>query len=420
MIQNQPTTTGQSVFRFLRFQNWRIVPKLLIAFLFVALVPTAITAASMTQGARDALLNQGAVTLVSRSINTSVTLDQYLASKVEDLVAISQMNDVINFVLTPNNPQYLTNAQNALQPMTLKADYESMTILGADATVLTSSKLAELGSRALEGDGFRQALQGQVYISDPMISPFTNQPVIYFSAPIRRGNIAGVLRSSVRLEGIWSIVERDKDSAGPGTFGILLDENGLRLATSQSAGKREEVLNKSLFTSVAPLAPEKEQTLVRARNLGQPFRPIRVVPLPEVANALGKPELKTFETNADNSDQRHYAAIAKMSTKSWYYVLMTPLTTFTSTADSFRWFWLIISIVIAVLTAIGALMIARGLATPIVQLTQAADRISLGELDTPININRADEIGELAEAIRRMQASLHLALERLHAHRTSS
>jgi HAMP domain-containing protein len=41
-------------------------------------------------------------------------------------------------------------------------------------------------------------------------------------------------------------------------------------------------------------------------------------------------------------------------------------------------------------------------------------------LDAPIEINRKDEIGELAEAVSRMQASLQAAIERLRARRTGT
>jgi HAMP domain-containing protein len=52
-------------------------------------------------------------------------------------------------------------------------------------------------------------------------------------------------------------------------------------------------------------------------------------------------------------------------------------------------------------------------------LSEVADRISLGELNAEIPINRRDEIGDLAEALRRMQVSLQTAIERLRAKRTT-
>jgi HAMP domain-containing protein len=42
-----------------------------------------------------------------------------------------------------------------------------------------------------------------------------------------------------------------------------------------------------------------------------------------------------------------------------------------------------------------------------------AERMSLGDLNMQINIPSKDEIGLLAQAIKRMQTSLRLAMERL-------
>lgn len=50
-------------------------------------------------------------------------------------------------------------------------------------------------------------------------------------------------------------------------------------------------------------------------------------------------------------------------------------------------------------------------------LTNVADRISVGDLDTEIQIKSKDEIGRLAEAISRMQDSLRLSIERLRRRR---
>lgn len=66
------------------------------------------------------------------------------------------------------------------------------------------------------------------------------------------------------------------------------------------------------------------------------------------------------------------------------------------------------------------LFIARTITRPIMQLSQVADRISLGELDAKIDIRSKDEIGELAEAVGRMQASLQAAIERLRARRAAA
>jgi HAMP domain-containing protein len=432
MSETLPSTNDRSFFRFLRFRNWRLAPKLIVAFLLVALVPTGMTAVGMTQSARDALLSQGAVSLVSSSHNTSVALDQYLNAKVEDLVVLSKLSTFQNYsglssisLMDPADRTLFSSARNELQTLAAKADYESIAIINMQGTILLSSLPGEVSANVSGNRYFQEAARGQTYISDPAFSATSNAPAIYFSTPIRgvaggpaSEKIIAVARSCIRLDGIWALVERDNDGAGQGTFGILLDENGLRISTGQSSNNRERILEELLYSAVAPLAPQTEQKLIGEGRLRQGAKSIRVVPLPEVANVLGAPGSKTFETTADNSNERHYAAIAKMSSKPWSYVLMTPLSKFTGTADTFRLVWVLFASIVAVFTAIGALIVARGIATPIVHLTRLADRISMGELDAQIDINRGDEIGELADAVSRMQASIQVAMERLHSRRT--
>jgi HAMP domain-containing protein len=50
-------------------------------------------------------------------------------------------------------------------------------------------------------------------------------------------------------------------------------------------------------------------------------------------------------------------------------------------------------------------------------LTETADRISVGELDAEVAVKSKDEIGELADAISRMQESIRLSIERLRRRR---
>lgn len=60
-----------------------------------------------------------------------------------------------------------------------------------------------------------------------------------------------------------------------------------------------------------------------------------------------------------------------------------------------------------------AVFIGRRLTKPIIELTEASNKISLGQLDQVIAIKSDDEIGQLAEALERMRISLKQALERL-------
>jgi predicted Zn finger-like uncharacterized protein len=71
------------------------------------------------------------------------------------------------------------------------------------------------------------------------------------------------------------------------------------------------------------------------------------------------------------------------------------------------------------LLLIGLIVTVYGhrLTGKIKSLTDVADRISVGELEMEVETTSTDEIGELAEAIARMQDSIRLSIERLRRRR---
>ncbi len=73
------------------------------------------------------------------------------------------------------------------------------------------------------------------------------------------------------------------------------------------------------------------------------------------------------------------------------------------------------------LLLIGAIVLIYGqrLAGRIKSLTDVAERISVGELEEEVPIKSKDELGELAEAISRMQDSIRLSIERLRRRRSN-
>ena len=74
-------------------------------------------------------------------------------------------------------------------------------------------------------------------------------------------------------------------------------------------------------------------------------------------------------------------------------------------------------IVLLVLLAALVFRYGRNLTNRITDLSEVVDRISLGELEIEIKSQAKDEIGQLSEAISRMQDSLRLSIERLRRRR---
>lgn len=81
--------------------------------------------------------------------------------------------------------------------------------------------------------------------------------------------------------------------------------------------------------------------------------------------------------------------------------------------DQLMSFAYLLLVIIIVFVSIVAWFSGRALSKPIIMLTDAANRISVGELDMEIRTKRKDEIGDLSEAIARMQDSIRISIERL-------
>ena len=75
-------------------------------------------------------------------------------------------------------------------------------------------------------------------------------------------------------------------------------------------------------------------------------------------------------------------------------------------------FYLVTAVTLVILLMV-IYFYSRSVVRPIRYLSQVADKISMGELDTPIRIKAKGEVGALAASIERMQASVKAAIERL-------
>ncbi|MFP4657937.1 MAG: HAMP domain-containing protein, partial [Desulfonatronovibrionaceae bacterium] len=86
---------------------------------------------------------------------------------------------------------------------------------------------------------------------------------------------------------------------------------------------------------------------------------------------------------------------------------------FATVKKDFIWQYNIGGFATGAIVLLLAILFAIRLVRPITQLTNVAEKISLGDLKTSIDISSSDEIGELADALRRMQSSLLKAVQRL-------
>ena len=78
---------------------------------------------------------------------------------------------------------------------------------------------------------------------------------------------------------------------------------------------------------------------------------------------------------------------------------------------------LLVGLIPVLFAVLAALSLTRGLTDAIRYLLVAADRISHGDFERPVELERDDELGQIGKAIERMRLSLHESMERLRRRR---
>jgi methyl-accepting chemotaxis protein len=394
---------------------------MILILLLVSQVPLIVVAGFTILNARRALLTQAGLSMLGVGTQVARELDNQLLAWREDIVSASQLPEVVAYAMNPTDATART-AVRALRAEATKTHHDSIAVVNRQGKIILSSVDSDVNSDVSFRPYFLEALRGEAYVSDPSVSVITGKPSLFMSAPVRDGNnqVVAVIRSRLDLYGLWDLVEQAAEQSVPGTVAMLLDNHGIRIAHSKSKGNREGVVHTLLYRAVAPLSEETTKQIVAEKRFGQATaQRVNVLPLSEVATAVHSSHATTFDAAADQSHVRHQSSAVPLKNKPWHLVLQAPEPSFTRAAVQMTHMGLAASAGFGLLTILAAYFIARGITTPLLQLADVAERISLGELNAKIRINRKDEIGDLAEALRRMQASLQTAIERLRAKRNA-
>jgi len=97
----------------------------------------------------------------------------------------------------------------------------------------------------------------------------------------------------------------------------------------------------------------------------------------------------------------------------WTIVSVHPMEQIMGPVNEFTLVFMILTAVALLGAIILAIVMARGISSPVLHLAQVADQISRGDFETEIKAKSNDEIGQLAESVRRMRSSLEAAISRL-------
>ena len=391
----------------------RFWQKVLTSLLIVGVVPIALVSVVSIQKTRSDLTDLGVTNIQQRSTSTAAALDAYLQNRLDDIILVSRIPDVVRYA-TSYDPAVKEIARDALKAATARsAEYESVGVVDMTGKMSVSSVPSDDNTDLK----FRQyfitpSTSGQPYISDPSYSVITNKPALFFSAAVKgpTGAVVAVVRSRLNLTAIWTVVEADTNSVGAGAHSFLLDDYGIRLAVSETKGHRDKA-ESLIYKPIAPIAPDVATKLAADKRFGA-LTPDKLVidPLPTLKSALDplKSGFTPFGYGTGAAEQRGVAT--RLTAKPWAYVLAVPLATYTKAADDATFNAASVVAIGLLLSLIVGILLTRSLVRPLRQLVGIATSVSTGDVDlraAHFETRRGDDITrEVASAFDRLLNAL--------------
>ena len=243
---------------------------------------------------------------------------------------------------------------------------------------------------------FREAAKlefGQVYISPIDLNREDGEledpvrPTIRFATPVFAvGNrLVGVLILNVDASAFLNQIK--EASTDGGIQFTLVDDHGYYLANSDTSlewGSARDLNHGKSMPTERPLLPRE---VLAADGV--------------VQIDLSDDLVATSPLYADENSQHQMGQLVAIAPKA---VVLKLLDNFVIALAVFVVFAVAMAFVIAK-------MLSSSLTNPLIYLTQAADRLSKGEVDTAITIHSNDEVQRLAEAFERLRESVKILMK---------
>ncbi len=352
--------------------SFGIFHRLFLTLLLVALLPLAGICLISYQGSISLTSEKVEQQLLAVNSNLSTYVNSWVDMNQRMLLQNSGLGDIRSMRAVKQNP--------VLESISKRYDwaYLSFTVdpLGKNVGRSDGKKNKYYGDR----DYFKQVIDGNQFGKQILIGKTSGKPALILSTAIydNIGKLKGVLALAMTLSEISSQIVNTR--IGETGYSFLLDDRGEVIAHPNEEYTRSRV-------------DMANHQALQALGRGEPFSVFDDYDGNKVVAVASKtPEGWTMISQQDYREAYHLIEQEKI--KAGVILATTLLAVFAL-----------------------ALVVARRMTAPLLELTDVADQYSQGKLSLEITgLDRSDEIGQLAQAIERLGTSIRLAMERLQRH----
>ena len=386
--------------RLLRVRTWPVAAKIVgLCVAIAASIAVGLTALGYTQ-ASAGLKQQAEAALWSDGLLVADQVDNWNAKRLSDVQSLAALPAVRRALEggSAADPADVQAAQDAMNVMRAAGDdVLSISILDSGGTIVMSTLPPNVGKNLKQRDYFQASMQGRTFISGVAIALTDGATSLFRSAPIygSNGSVIGVMQGRSSVAAMQKMVEKARERVGAGATGLLMDDQGLVIASGQDPNW--------LLRPIVPLAPDVAKSLMEDQRWGGKSAP-DALNLTALAPAIFTQTRMTLDWHLD---QRDYHVIAvPLDQTDWVYVAALPSQTFDASARDFLRAAVLAAIAGVVMAALLAALLTRPIASAVQQVAKAARGLAAGDLDQTIDVKSQDELGEMADAFATMLVRL--------------
>jgi signal transduction histidine kinase/ActR/RegA family two-component response regulator len=395
------------------FGRWPLRRKMLGLLLLASALPLAVMAVIEARATSREVQQSALALLDARADQLRGDLDTFHTGLLRAAARLARLDEMAELVAAPApKPQLLAVIKKDADAF-LDTDERILRVdvLDASGRSLVSTG-APLPRSSLDGRSFVQAaLRGGSTISELSMGGEDTASISY-AQPVRfGGKVGGAVVVTARASAFWSMVQSGNGRAGEGSFSVVFDELGIRIAHSFN--------EEELFRPGARLDPLLVDKLAAAQRFGPRTRELLERPSPmaaEFSRAVGNSlDQAAFRGYSPANLQANLVVSRRLQTAPWtlFYllpeaVLEKPTRRLTRNAAAAS------ATAIALALAAGLLLATRIL-RPVKAISSAAGAVRAGDLNVRVPRQPADELGQLAEIFNEMVADLRTGRERLEA-----
>jgi two-component system, cell cycle sensor histidine kinase and response regulator CckA len=369
--------------------------RLIILALGISLGSLIVLTLIQTRVTQNVLVEREARLLTSAAQLTANAIDDFIGKSLDNVRSDAQDAALARFLsLSPEarakSPDRRELDQllerGALRDSVFVASYALLDRTGRNAA---DSSQPNVGGDESQSGYFRAPMRdGLPYVSElEPIAPGSKRLVVNFSAVVRDAEfeVVGVLRLRYYAQVLQRFVARDTALLGAGAFLTLIDQHGRYLAH----GLQPRVVGRS----VALDSPELSRGIL---ELGR--TPMFTTHLP-------------LEAYGGGHEQK--VAGRMIQRKPWRVAVVRPSAAFMAPVEEQLVSAGLVALGVAVFAVLAAVFFGTRVAAPILRLTESAERVARGDLETHAKISGPREVQALARAFNLMTGQVRETLDGL-------